>query len=39
VREEHGDVATASLIEVWIDETEHRMWFLLETGRAGIALA
>ena len=32
--DEHGDVATASLIEVWIDETERRTWFLFETGRA-----
>jgi len=27
------DVATASLIEVWIDETERRTWFLFESGR------
>jgi starvation-inducible DNA-binding protein len=33
VCEEHGDVATASLIEVWIDETERRTWFLFEAGR------
>ena len=26
----HNDVATASLIEVWIDETERRTWFLAE---------
>jgi starvation-inducible DNA-binding protein len=26
----HNDVATASLIEVWIDETEQRTWFLAE---------
>jgi starvation-inducible DNA-binding protein len=31
VCEEHGDVATTSLIEVWIDETERRTWFLWET--------
>jgi starvation-inducible DNA-binding protein len=31
--EEHNDVATASLIEVWIDETERRIWFLYEAGR------
>ena len=31
--DEHGDVATASLIENWIDETEQRVWFLCETGR------
>jgi starvation-inducible DNA-binding protein len=28
--DEHGDVATASLIEVWIDEAERRAWFLFE---------
>lgn len=33
VAEEHNDVATTSLIEVWIDETERRAWFLFETGR------
>jgi starvation-inducible DNA-binding protein len=31
--DEHNDVATASLIEVWIDETERRVWFLYEAGR------
>jgi starvation-inducible DNA-binding protein len=31
--DEHGDVATASLIEVWIDETERRTWFLFEASR------
>jgi len=31
--DEHGDVATASLIEVWIDEAERRVWFLYEAGR------
>ena len=30
VCEEHRDVATTSLIEVWIDETERRAWFLFE---------
>jgi starvation-inducible DNA-binding protein len=29
--EKHNDVATASLIEVWIDQTERRTWFLFET--------
>ena len=29
--DEHKDVATASLIENWIDETERRSWFLNET--------
>ncbi len=33
VCEEYDDIATASLIEVWIDETERRTWFLFETGR------
>ncbi len=31
--DEHGDVATASLIEVWIDEAERRVWFLFEASR------
>ena len=35
VCEEHGDVASASLIEVWIDEAERRSWFLFEASRAG----
>jgi starvation-inducible DNA-binding protein len=30
VCDEHNDVATASLIEVWIDETERRTWLLSE---------
>ena len=33
VCETHGDIATASLIEVWIDETERRTWFLFEASR------
>ena len=33
VCDEHGDVAAASLIEVWIDEAERRVWFLYEAGR------
>jgi starvation-inducible DNA-binding protein len=32
--DEHGDVASASLLEVWIDETERRTWFLFESTRA-----
>ena len=35
--DEHRDVATASLLENWIDEAETRVWFLFETGRAGEA--
>ena len=34
---ERGDVATASLLEVWIDEAEKRIWFLFEAGRRGDA--
>lgn len=37
VCEEHRDIATASLIEVWIDETEWRTWFLFEASRQGDA--
>jgi starvation-inducible DNA-binding protein len=33
VCEEHQDVATTSLIEIWIDETERRTWFLFEITR------
>ncbi|HEY0333954.1 MAG TPA: DNA starvation/stationary phase protection protein [Stenotrophomonas sp.] len=33
VCEEHGDVASTSLIEVWIDESERRAWFLFESTR------
>lgn len=35
VCEEHRDVATTSLIEIWIDETERRTWFLFEATRRG----
>ena len=31
--DEHGDVASASLIEVWIDEAENRRWYLFEATR------
>jgi starvation-inducible DNA-binding protein len=31
--DEYGDVATASLLENWIDEAERRVWFLFETSR------
>ena len=37
VCDEHRDIATASLIEVWIDETERRTWFLFEASRRGDA--
>jgi starvation-inducible DNA-binding protein len=33
VCDEHDDVATTSLIENWIDETERRTWFLFESTR------
>jgi starvation-inducible DNA-binding protein len=33
--DEHGDVASASLLENWIDEAERRVWFLFETSRQG----
>ncbi len=33
VCEQYNDVATASLIEVWIDEAERRAWFLYESTR------
>ncbi len=35
VVDEHRDIATASLIETWIDETERRTWFLFESSRRG----
>src|SRR6266513_799580 len=35
VCDEHRDVATASLLEVWIDEGERRAWFLFEATRPG----
>jgi len=35
VCDEHGDLASASLIENWIDEAERRVWFLYEATRLG----
>src|SRR6267378_2161942 len=35
VCDELGDIATASLIEIWVDETERRGWFLFEASRHG----
>ena len=32
--DEHGDVASASLLENWIDEAERRNWFLFEATRS-----
>jgi starvation-inducible DNA-binding protein len=37
VCDENEDIATASLIENWIDETERRTWFLFEASRRGDA--
>jgi starvation-inducible DNA-binding protein len=37
VCDEHRDIASASLIEVWIDETERRTWFLFESVQKGDA--
>ncbi|HEY1996602.1 DNA starvation/stationary phase protection protein [Paraburkholderia sp.] len=34
VCDENGDIATASLLEDWIDEADERVWFLTETARA-----
>jgi starvation-inducible DNA-binding protein len=33
--DDHGDIATASMLEVWIDEAEKRVWFLFEASRGG----
>jgi starvation-inducible DNA-binding protein len=33
VCDEHGDVATTSMLENWIDEAERRTWFLFEAAR------
>lgn len=35
VCEEHQDIATASLLETWVDQTEQRTWFLFESTRTG----
>jgi starvation-inducible DNA-binding protein len=35
VCDENGDIASASLIENWVDETERRTWFLFEATRKG----
>jgi starvation-inducible DNA-binding protein len=37
VCDEHRDIATCSLIENWVDETEQRTWFLFEVTRKGDA--
>ena len=38
VCDEHGDVASASLLENWIDEAEKRVWYLFEANRRDDAL-
>jgi len=35
VCDEAGDVATASLLETWIDQAQRRNWFLFEATRHG----
>src|SRR5216684_8345369 len=35
---EANDVATASVLETWIDETERRVWFLFEASRTGLTV-
>ena len=35
ITDEHRDIASSSLIENWIDETERRTWFLFESSRNG----
>lgn len=37
--EEHGDVASASLLEVWIDDADRKVWFLFETSRSDKGLS
>jgi starvation-inducible DNA-binding protein len=38
VCERHNDIATASLIENWVNETEGRSWFLSEIVSTGNAI-
>ena len=37
VTDDHRDIASSSLLENWIDETERRTWFLFESGRREVA--
>jgi starvation-inducible DNA-binding protein len=39
VCDKNGDIATASLIETWLDETQRRNWFLYEASRDGDLIA
>jgi starvation-inducible DNA-binding protein len=34
--QEHRDIGSAAMLEVWIDETERRTWFLFEATRPGV---
>jgi len=34
--DEANDVATASVLETWMDETQRRVWFLFEASRTGL---
>jgi len=34
--DETNDVATTSVLETWIDETQRRVWFLFESSRTGL---
>jgi starvation-inducible DNA-binding protein len=34
--DEANDVATASVLETWIDESQRRVWFLFEASRTGV---
>jgi starvation-inducible DNA-binding protein len=34
VADDHDDPATASMIEIWLDQTEKRTWFLFEAARS-----
>ena len=36
--DEANDVATASVLETWIDETQRRVWFLFEASRTGLTV-
>jgi starvation-inducible DNA-binding protein len=33
--DEHRDIATSAMVDVWTDETERRLWFLFESTRRG----
>jgi starvation-inducible DNA-binding protein len=34
--DDHNDMATARLLETWVDEAEKRTWYLFEAGRAAL---